>query len=130
MIGRDAASVVGYFNDRRRALALHGHRDCSIVIDRLQSVKQEIQQHLVDLIAVMLHFWERRFLVQRDLDRLSQRLLATQHDSMFDRGIQVAFAYFRGMWPGRLQKVGNDVVDASDLLADVFHYGASGAGSG
>ena len=93
-------------------------------IDRLQGIQQQIQQHLVDLIAVVLDFGQGRILLQCDLDGFRQRLLACQHDRMLHRVFRSLLRTLGRMRPRRLQQIGDDVVDAGDFLANVFHHRA------
>src|SRR5581483_7184880 len=87
VVRRDAAAVVGNFDDCVFALQFNRNRDLSVGVDGLQRVKQKVQQHLMDLIAVMLDFRQGRIFAQRDLDGFGQSLLAAQHYSVFYRGI-------------------------------------------
>ena len=66
--------------------------------------------------------------MQRDLDSFRHGLLAAEHDGVFHRGVQIALSDLRRMRTRRLQQVGDDVIDAGDLLAHVLDYGPRWAG--
>jgi hypothetical protein len=68
MVGRDAATVVGYLDNRGRSKGLHGDGDFSVRVDRLQCIQQQVEHHLMNLIAVVLDFRKGRIFTQRDLD--------------------------------------------------------------
>jgi hypothetical protein len=71
----------------------------------------------------VLDVWQRRIFLQSDFNAIGQRLLAAQHHSMLDCRVQIALADFRRMRPCRHQRVGDDVVDARDFLANLFGPG-------
>ena len=52
--GRDAVAVIRDFDYRVVSPLLDGDCDLSVLIDGLQGIEQKIQQHLVNLIAVVL----------------------------------------------------------------------------
>src|SRR3954471_12599955 len=92
MISRNSMSVVGYFDHRRSATRFHPDRDLSVLFDGLECVEQEVQDYLMNLIAIVLDFGQRRISVQGDLDCLGKALLPTQHDGVLHSNIEIALA--------------------------------------
>jgi hypothetical protein len=74
------------------------NRACAI--NRLDGIQQEIQEHLVHLIAIMLHVREARTLHELDLDGLGQNLLTRQHDRVLDGDVQIAGPHLGRMGTG------------------------------
>lgn len=68
-----------------------------------KAFQQKIEQHLVDLITVVLDVAQRRIFVQAYLDSFGERLLTSEHDRVFDGDVEIAFADPRCVRPRGLQ---------------------------
>src|SRR5579871_2156163 len=67
--GNSAASVAD--SDSGHAVVpLHSYSDLSAVVDGLDGVEQQVEQHLIDLIAVVLHLERQGIVTKLDVDRL------------------------------------------------------------
>ena len=94
-------------------------------------VQQQVEQHLVDLIAVVFHFRQPiGSFFSSILIGLESSLLARQHDRVLHRGIQVARSIPGVRRARRLQQIGKDVVDLRDFQANIFHDGARRTAAG
>ncbi len=62
-----AAAIVDDFDDCESFATLYRNRNFPVAVDRLDCIQQKVQQHLMDLIAVVFDFRERRIFVQSDL---------------------------------------------------------------
>ena len=125
-----AAAVIHDFDDCKSFAALYRDRNLPVAVDRLDRVQQKVQQHLMDLIAVVLNFGEGRIFVQGDLDSFREPLLAAQYYRVFYGGIEITLANLRRMRACRLQQIGHDVIDAADFLSNVFDHSARRTGRG
>ena len=103
-------------------------RVCTCIIHGLDCVEEEVEKDLVNLIAIVLDFGQIGRLLGFDLDGLGEHLLAREHHGVFDGGVEVAAADLRRMGARGFEKIGEDAVDLNDLEANIFDYGAGGAG--
>src|SRR5579872_7363810 len=94
ILGRDAASGVADHDAGTTLSRTDLDPYCAWTIHRLNCVQEQIQKHLVNLIAVMLDLGKAGCLLQFNLDRSGEYLLTRQHHGVFNRGIEVAPANF------------------------------------
>ncbi len=97
-------------------------------INRLDGIQQQVEQHLVDLRAVVLDGRQLRITHEVYFHRLGQSLLAREDDSVLDGRVEVAETVLRRLGTRGLQQVGNDAVDAQHLAAHFLRHLAGGAG--
>src|SRR5579863_9755715 len=97
-------------------------------VDRLDRVEQKIQNHLVNLVAVVFDFAETGILFELDLDGLGEDLLTRQHHGMFDGCVEIAAHHLWRMGASGLEKISENAIDLVDFEANVLDHRAGGAG--
>ncbi len=122
MFRRNPAPGIGHA-DRGVPIQLgEFHPNFSRRLNGLHCIQQEVQQHLVNLIAVVLHWGQRRIFLQFNLDGLRNHLLASQHDRVLRGRIQITRSNFRGMGAGCLQQICENVIDLRNFQANIFYH--------
>ena len=106
------------------------HGNGAGAVDGLHCIQKEIEDDLVNLVAVVFDFGQVGSLVEFDLDGVAEDLLAREHDGVFDGGVEIAAHHPRRMRAGGFEQVGKDAIDLVDFETHVLDHGAGGAGRG
>lgn len=127
---RDTAAGVADVDGRELASRTEVDTHGAWSIRRLNGIEQQVQKHLVNLIAIVFDFGQIGRVLEFDRDRLGEDLLARQHHGVFRGRVEVAAANLRRVRTRRFEQIGQDAVDLRDLEANIFDYRSRRAGRG
>src|SRR5271165_1096197 len=98
--------------------------DRARLVHGLDCVQQQIEQHLIDLVRIVVNGWNVAVHLKLDHDALRNGLLAGEHDGVFHGGAYVAHAELRRFGTRRVQQFSQDAIDLKGLLFGVFDHRA------